>query len=90
MMRCDAACSNLKRRNEEVEASLLEEGNRRRNLEVSLADERQQKEKAETALRDALSRSDASTKDVIKSLRSELRSQEADIAEARKTKDRVK
>lgn len=61
-----------------------------RQLRLSLAEEQLRTQTAEIALRTLQKAGDASNADIIRSLRSELKSQEAAIIEANKIRKRVK
>lgn len=80
----------LEERIEALEGRLAEETRLRCLAEKSLAEEEEHRQQAESALRSAQSDGHATNAAVIQSLRSELKSQEAEIAEARKINSRVK
>ena len=72
-----------------MEGKLAEESRLRCSAEKGLAKEQEQRHQAELSLRKTQSDSHSTNAAVIQSLRSELKSQEAEIAEAQKIKSRV-
>ena len=80
----------LRKRNQQLEDQLEKEGRRTRKLELNFLEEQQHRQRVELNLRLAQQAGDDSSADIIKSLRTELKSQEADISEARKIKERGK
>ena len=83
-------CRELQHSLREVTATAEEESRLRRQLEISLAEQQQHAQAVEAELRRARKAEDGSHDDVIRALRSELRSQGAEIAQARKIQSRVK
>ena len=83
-------CRVLEERIDILEGKLAEETRLRLSAEKGLAEEQERRHQAESSLRNAQSNSHATNAAVIQSLRSELRSQEAEIAEAQKIKSRVR
>jgi len=80
-------CRELLRQKDEAEAALEGESRKRRGLEGEVAALQRRAEQAEADLRQA--RGAANNEEVVRSLRSELRSQEAAIKEARRMQDRI-
>lgn len=80
----------LKARNETLETAVADDSKQRGILEVRLAEETQERQRLGLALKNAQSEGSASNQDVINALRSELKAQDTEIAEARKIKSRVK
>lgn len=62
----------------------------RQELETKLAQYQQRADAAESQLREALKSTDGSNEAILRALRTELKSQEAEIAQARKIQSRVK
>ena len=78
----------LQRQKNAAEAALEGESRKRRGLEGEVAALQRRAEQAEADLRQA--HGAANSEEVVRSLRSELRSQEAAIKEARRMQDRIK
>ena len=81
-------CRELQRQKDEAEAALEGESRKRRDLEGEVAALQRRAEQAEVDLRQA--RGASNSEEVVRSLRSELRSQESAIKEARRMQDRIK
>ena len=81
-------CRELQRQKDEAEAALERERRKRRDVEGEVAVLQRRAEQAEANLRQ--SHGAANSEEVVRSLRSELRSQEAAIKEARRMQDRIK